>query len=247
MRAPGQSVALAPADFWDQLRHALLRRYPGLSESTAGPPPRRRKPVVPRIVGHWAGRGWEISFHAERPFVPENMVGVTTVTRLSDPRSMLGERMPWVYVGPRPGVFSKNSFDFDRIVSRYRKLEGDYRGVSTGDPAFDRRWAVYPWDPTLGEVFRDSATRSGLDQMATARPPRGTLPTIAVLGSVATLTLVVQLSSDRIDPAVASIGAFSGLLDKFEAARGLRPAQVIPIPTDLLPDEDAVPYPVVAL
>jgi hypothetical protein len=238
--------SLPPLEFWARVRAELLDRYPGLREDTPILPESHRGPVPPpSVVGSWAGRTWEASFHPPRRFAPELQVGFTTAVRLVDPARMNTEWIPWLYAGERPRVLSKNFFDFDRIIMRYRRREGDFKGTLTGDAALDKRWGIYPYLDDLGAVFRQAAVRDTLSSAAALSPnPRSSLPALAVYGTEATFTVPVLPVAGHAPKVAASLKGFAGILDQLEEQRGSPPASRKPIAMDLLRDEHGRPFPV---
>lgn len=185
-----------------------------------------------------------MAFHGGRLFAPEPILGYTTAVRLVSLDQGLVESVPWYYAGPRPSTFSRNSLDYDRIIMRYRRREGDLEGARTGDVQFDRRWAVFPFDPVLGEALRDSQLRELFFSAASAGPRKAESPTVAIFGMEATFSVTVELRSDTATTAATLLGQFSALLDRLETLRGLPSASRTPILVDYLPDESDLLYPV---
>jgi hypothetical protein len=241
------SGTATPADFWSEVRRSFTRRFLEFREEIAVPPTGRPrpKPSPPSIVGTWSGRLWQIGFLEPRTFYPDMQVGITTATRLVDPARMPSEHLPWVYAGERPRVFSKNAFDFDRIIMRYRRREGNFKGTLTGDAELDRLWGIYPYDDKLAPVFHEGSVIRVLKQSATISPkPKSSLPTLAVFGTEATFTLPTASSIDRIPAVISSFEGFGHILDRLESTAGTRPASVAPLGMDLMRDEVGVPFPV---
>ncbi len=237
---------LAPGEFWNRLRAGITDRYAGFRVETPLPTEeRRRKAVLPSVVGAWGGRTWEASFREPKPFSPDVLVGITTAARLVEFARMPSEWIPWLYAGERPRVLSKNVFDFDRIIMRYRRREGNFTGTLTGDGELDRRWGIYPYEERLAEVFRDARVRDTLRSFARLSPnPKNAIPTIAVVGTEATLTLPIASLVDHVEGATEAIDRFAHILDRLEEVRGSPPASRRPIDMDLVRDEHGVPFPV---
>jgi hypothetical protein len=242
-------VRLSPSDYWSQVRSQLSRTFLEFHEEFPKPPEGRKpKPVPPSVVGPWAGRLWQVAFLEPRTFYPEAQVGITTAARLVEPAQMPSDTLPWLFAGERPRVFSKNAFDFDRIVMRYRRREGNFKGTLTGDAALDRQWGIYPYDDRLVPVFHDPTVHGILRGAAALSPnPKNSLPTLAVYGTEATFTLPVAPSRDRVRGVSAALEGFGGILDRLEEARGSRPASRTPLPMDMMRDEFGAPFPVARL
>ncbi len=177
-------------------------------------------------------------------FAPEVILGFSTSVRLVPPKTSQLESVPWYYAGPRPRVFSRNYLDYDRIIMRYRRREGDMKGTKTGDAEFDRRWAVYPFDPVLGDALRDPTYRRMFTDAAAAGPRRAESPTIAIFGMGAILSVTVEPREDTAVAVAPLLGQYSSFLDRLETLRGLPAASHEPIPVDYLPDESNMLYPV---
>lgn len=236
---------LAPADFWARLQSRFISRYPGFAREAAVQVPGRRPPAGPTsLVGPAAGRLWEVSFLEPRFLAPDMQVGVTTAVRLVDPADMPHRAMPWLYVGIRPGVFTRGSIGVDRILEKYRSGRGNMKGAGTGDPELDRRWGVYTFDSALADVFRAPDVHRALRAGATLAPnPRGDLPTLAVYGTEATLTLPLTSAASGLTGVPAAFDGFALVLDRLESARGIEPASRRPIPMDVMRDDMGVPFP----
>ena len=235
-----------PREFWTAVCERFVGRYLGFRTESATPPRAARKAPPPAsLVGSWSGRTWEVAFREPRPFYPDTQVGFTTAVRLVEPPQMPFEPAPWLFVGERPRVFSKNAIDFDRIIMRYRRREGNFKGSMTGDAQLDRRWAVYPFDEALEPGFREEPVRKILRSFETVSPnPKNTIPALAVFGTEATLTLPVLPTRDRIPHVMDSFEGLGYILDRIEEARGGVAARVRPIPMDLVHDETGAPFPV---
>lgn len=238
---------ISPEEFWTRVRGRFAHRYLEFREESALPKEgRRKRPIPPSVVGPWGGRLWQVGFLPPRAFYPDMQVGMTTAVRLVEPGRMLSEKIPWIYAGERPRVFSKSTFDFDRIIMRYRRREGNFKGTLTGDPGLDRHWGIYPWDEELAPIFREPEVRTLLASSAALSPdPKGLLPTLAVYGTEATFTLPISSSKERVDGIIPAFEGFGQVLDRLEAGRGLAPASRRPLVMDLLHDEDGAPFPVV--
>lgn len=243
--ALGSSVEwLSPHDYWQRLESGLLRRYPELAPGGPSPGSPRVAQEIRRLIGTVGGRGWEVAFYGGRTLAPETILGFSTSVRLVSLENSRLETAPWYYAGPRPRVFSRAYLDYDRIIMRYRRREGEMRGALTGDRRFDKRWAIYAFDPVLGEALREPAFHRFFESAAELGPPRAESPTIAIFGLEAILSVTVELRSDRVASAVPLLGEFSTFLDRLEALRGLRPASRSPQSVDYLPDESDLLYPV---
>ncbi len=245
MGSDGERVE--PAEFWRRMRGALTRKYLGFREEVAVPPegrPRGRS-GPPSVVGEWGGRLWQFGFLEPRTFYPEMQVGITTAVRLVEPVRMPTDPLPWLYAGERPRVFSRNAFDFDRIIMRYRRREGNFRGTLTGDAELDRRWGIYPYDDRLAAVFRSPETHAVLRRAAGISPqPRSSIPALAVFGTETTLTLPTGSSVGEIPATFSVFEGFADILNRLEEANGCRRASQAPIAMDLVRDDLGVPFPV---
>lgn len=244
MALGSSTEVLSPPQFWDRVRAEHLRRYPGLSPASPAAQPEKARKSIHRLTGSVNGRGWEVAFYPGRVLAPESILGYTTSVRLLAPEKFQTETVPWYYAGPRPKAFSRVYLDYDRIIMRYRRREGDLRGALTSDPSFDRRWSVYPSDPNMGEALRDPKLREIFEGAAAVGPKRAESPTIAVFGTEATFSVTVELRSDGPARLAPLFGQFSTFLDRLESLRGLPPASQVPIPVDYLPDESDMLYPV---
>jgi predicted RNA-binding Zn-ribbon protein involved in translation (DUF1610 family) len=240
------SYTVPPLEFWARVREELTQRHPSLREDFPLETSRgNKRSLPPTVVGSWAGRVWEIQFHPPRFLYPDLQVGITTSTRLVNPAMMPSERLPWLYAGERPGVFSQNVLDFDRIVMRYRRREGDFKGTLLGDAELDRRWGIYPYEDELGSVFRESDIRTILRSAADLSPnSKKSIPALAIYGTEATLTLPVTARPAKAAGVNAAFEGFGRILDRLEERRGGPSASQKPIPMDLLPDERGTPFPV---
>jgi hypothetical protein len=235
---------LSAQDFWQKFKTEYLRRYPGLAMPGALSTAKKTPKSLVRLTGTVFGRGWEVAFFPGKFLAPESIVGFTTSVRLIPPDRSLTETVPWYYAGPRPHALSRTFLDYDRIIMRYRRREGDLRGALTSDPDFDRRWAVYPSDSAMGEALRDPKFRQMFATSVSAGPRRAESPTVAIFGTEATYSVTVQLRSDVPSILGPMLDQFSALLDQLESLRGLPPARRVPIPVDYLPDEAELLYPV---
>ncbi|HXW67397.1 MAG TPA: hypothetical protein VEL82_05940 [Thermoplasmata archaeon] len=236
---------LVPAEFWKRLSARMASQFPGFRSERAVAPPGRRAPSgPPSLVGPAAGRLWELSFLEPRLFSPEMQVGITTSVRLIDPPAMPHYRMPWLYAGIRPRVFSRGSVGTDRILERYRQGRGSAKGTRTGDADLDRRWVVYTYDAGMAAVYREAEVHRFLRAAAALSPhPERDLPTLAVYGTEATLTLPTTSEPERVAGIVAAFEGCSHVLDRLEASRGMPPASTQPILMDLLHDDAGIPFP----
>ncbi len=154
--------------------------------------------------------------------------------------------MPWLFVGLRPGVMTPGTFDHDRITMRYRRREGNFKGTLTGDPTLDRRWAVYPFDDRLAPIFHDASVVAMLHRMVSFSPnPRSTIPTIAVMGTEATLTIKTAERPELADKLPGTLREFASILDRMEEAMGNPSASRRVLPMDLVRDDQGSPFPVV--
>ncbi len=245
MVAPGERMA--PEKFWERVRSEFGHRYPGFHDEAPTDPPtgQRRKRTSPSVVGNFAGRLWEIGFREPRVLAPDLQIGFTTAARLVEPAQMLSQWLPWVYAGERPRVLSKNVFDFDRIIMRYRRREGHFKGTLTGDPELDRRWGIYPYLDEAGEVFREEEVRAVLRLSARLSPnPKSAIPTLAVFGTEATLTLLVDPLPGHVPELTSAFEGFSRILDRLEVRLGSTSARQRPIEMDIVRDEFGGPFPV---
>lgn len=227
------------------MKSELTHRFPALTSGKT-PPLESGKIArsIQRLVGTVNGRGWEVAFYGGRTLAPETILGFSTSVRLVPPATSQLESIPWYYAGPRPRVFSRNYLDYDRIIMRYRRREGNMHGTRTGDVQFDRRWAVYPFDPVLGEALRDPSYRKLFTDAAAVGPRRAESPTIAIFGMGAILSVTVDLREDTAVAVAPLLGQYASFLDRLETLRGLPPASHDPIPVDYLPDESDMVYPV---
>ncbi len=236
---------LPAREFWTQVRHRFTGRYLEFHEEPSVPVPgRRATAALPSLVGPWAGRLWEVRFLEPRVLSPDMQVGMTTASRLADPDQMPHEPMPWVYAGARPGVFTRSSIGTDRILARYRRTRKSVKGSGTGDPELDRRWAVYAFDEALDPVFRTPEVTEVLRGAAGLAPSIGRdLPTFAVYGTEATLTLPTDATTGRVGRVLTSFEGFGRFLDRLEEQRGLPAASTEAIPMDLRRDDTGAPFP----
>jgi hypothetical protein len=243
---PRTDDSATPEEYWSRVRSRFTRHFLEFREETAAPPDRRPKRLpAPSLVGPWAGRVWEVGFQAPRTFYPDAQVGFTTAARLVQPAKMPSEYLPWVYAGERPRVFSQSHFDFDRIVMRYRRREGNFKGTLTGDAELDRRWGIYPYENDLAGVFHEPKVVEYLRGAAAVSPdPKKLLPTFAVFGTEATFTLPVRIDPDNIPGVVGTFEGFEHILDRLELTRGGISARQRPIPMDVLRDERGVAFPI---
>jgi hypothetical protein len=236
---------LIPEEFWNRVRRRFAGRYPGFHDeavlSPAGRPP---STAPPSTVGVWRGRLWELRYQGPALFAPSSQIGVTTAVRLVEPEGMPLERIPWVYAGLRPGVFTRGSMSLDRILARYRRVRGKRQGALTGDADLDQRWAVYAYSPQVAGVFREPETRAFLRNSEQLSPnPRSILPAVFMYGTEATLNLPVGNLPEQVDTVATTFDGFSRVLDRAEASRGHAPASTTPIPMDLEHDLEGAPFP----
>jgi hypothetical protein len=232
-----------PDPVWARLSAALLRANSDFSESSRHPSNARPLLDTP-LVGSGFGRTWEVRFHRPRFLAPDRVVGVTTGIRWDEPQNMGLDSIPWLYIGARPRALTRSNLELDRIIMRYKRTEGNLRGVTTGDPNFDRRWAVYPSRPAVGAVMQDAAARKWLSDLADLRPrPGDDLPAIAAFGTTVVLSVVVD-SSDRSEEVTAALPrSFGRFLDEVEISVSERPASAQALTMDLIPDELGYPVP----
>ena len=238
---------IAPTEYWNRVRRRFTSRFLEFREEVTLPVPGGRSSGSPSssLVGPWSGRLWEIRFLAPTFFFPDMQAGITTAVRLVEPTRMPAEFMPWLYAGMRPGIFTRGSAGTDRILTRYRHLREPLNGTLTGDPNLDRRWAIYPYDDALAGVFRDPEVHGILRGSSALSPDSNRhLPTLAVYGTEATITLPTDSSEDRVNGVVSAFEGFSRILDRLEQSRGAIPASRRPLVMDLLHDESGAPFPV---
>ncbi len=235
---------LTPAEYWDRLRSAFTRRYPTLSPGAPAPGSPKMAKEIRRLIGTVNGRGWEVAFYGGRTLRPETILGLSTSVRLVPMENSRLETIPWYYAGPRPRVFSRAFLDYDRIIMRYRRREGQMNGSLTGDRPFDKRWAIYPFDDELGSALKEPTLHQFFESAARLGPRRSESPTIAIFGLSAVLSVTVELRSDQVAAAPPLLGQFSAFLDRLEELRGLPPASRAPQSIDYLPDESDLMYPV---
>jgi hypothetical protein len=229
---------------WSQVRRAVQRENAGFRDARRIAVRGRALTDLP-VVGTAYGRSWEVRFHRPRFLYPDRILGLTTGIRWTDPATMRRSMIPWLYIGARPRAFSRANLELDRIMMRYKRTEGDLRGLSTGDAPFDKKWAVYASHPEIGEVMREAIFRKWLADLAELRPRRGDdLPTIASLGGTAVLSLVIDSSTRSVQTAANLPRTFGGFLDKIETTVGQVPAGSRPLTMDLMPDELGYPVPV---
>jgi hypothetical protein len=242
-RASGSPTTLDPV--WARMRNELLRVNREFRDAKRVPS--KARPLAdPPLVGPGRGRLWEVRFHRPRFSASYRVVGVTTAIRWDEPENMRNDSVPWLYVGARPRAFTRSSLELDRIVMRYKRSEGDLRGLATGDEEFDRRWAVYAPRPAVGDVMRDPATRRWLNDLAELRPRRGDdLPVVASFGATAILSIVVDESDRSVKTSGELPQSFGNFLDHLETAVGEAPASVRTLPMELVPDELGYPVPVI--
>lgn len=228
---------------WGRIRRATLSAYSSFRDAPQVVPKVPPLPDLP-LTGAAFGRLWEVRFHRPRFLSPDRIVGVTTGIRWGEPDQLRTKPTPWVYIGARPRAFSRASLELDRLLMRYKRAEGDMRGIPTGDPAFDRAWAVYSSGPEIGEVMRRPPNQQWLSQLAELRPRRkDDLPVIACLGGTAILSVVVD-DSDRAVRVSSELPRTLGhFLDEVETAVGVRPASLVPLAMDSLPDETGYAVP----
>jgi hypothetical protein len=232
---------------WARLRSAMVRANPEFRDAVFTPGGRAgSKPPVKDapLVGPANGRLWEVIYYRPSTFSPEPLVNVVTAIRWDEPERMLLYETPWMYIGGRPRIFSRLSADLDRIIEKQRRAERNLRGHLTGDPDFDRRWAMYVYRSNPAQVLRDPKRRSWLEGLANLRPGRREeMPTIASLGTTASLGLVLSDSDATIREAGTLISSLGELLDAIERSTGNLPASTVPLTMDLLPDGTGYPSP----
>jgi len=236
---------LAPSEYWRRIRRRFTSRYLGFREEGAVAPPGGRAPATGlSLVGPWAGRLWDVQFLEPRILSPDMQVGVSTAVRLVEPADMPTHTIPWLYVGVRPGVFTRGSAGTDRILERYRRRRENAKGALTGDAELDRRWAVYASEEDLAFVFRDRTVQQFLRSAAKISPnPTRDYPTVAVYGTEAALTLPTGSSPDQVGAVAGAFEGFAHVLDRLEEVRGLEPASRTPLAMDLVRDEAGAPFP----
>jgi hypothetical protein len=224
---------------WSQIRAALLRANRQLRDAPLSPDVSGAKPPIkdPPLVGPAYGRLWEVVYHRPTFFSPDMLVNVVTAIRWDDPQRMVNYETPWLFIGGRPRLLSRMSPDLQLIIEKQRRAEKNLRGYQTGDPEFDRRWAFYAYRSRPSEVLRVPGRRRWLQALADLRPRRGDeMPTVASLGTTASLAVVVNDSDETVREAGTFVQAFSQLLDAIELSTGNRPASQVPLTMDLLPD-----------
>ena len=173
------------------------------------------------------------------------LVGVTTAVRLIEPANMPYEYIPWLYAGERPRVLSKNVADFERIILRYRRRKGNFKGTLTGDPELDRKWGIYPSDDRLASVFHERDVHQFLRSSQEISPnPKSALPTVAVYGTEATFTLPTHALRRIVPKVLSAFDGFGHILDRLEEQHGMGPASRRPISMDIVRDERGMPFPV---
>jgi hypothetical protein len=248
----GKGAVAAGADpLWEGLRPALLKANPEFrpaafsAETVVG----KRSPLPdPPLVGAAGGRLWEVTFLRSTLLAPRSLLNVLTAIRWDSPERLAQFETPWLYLGGRPRIFSRLSPDLDRILERQRRADRNLVGYRTGDRAFDRRWAFYAYRSRPAEVVRVPRRRAWLEDLATLRPGRwDEMPTIASLGTTASLGLVVGESAGTVRQAAALIRSFGDLLDAIELSTGNHPASEVPLTMDLLPDGSGFPSPTLRL
>ncbi len=232
---------------WARIRTALLRANPQLRDAPFTPvSPSRPKPPFkdPPLVGPAYGRLWEVTYQRPALFSPDQLLTVVTAIRWDEPERAIHYETPWLYIGGRPRIFSRLSPDLERIIQKQRRAERSLAGFKTGDPAFDRQWAIYVYRSRPAELWRDPARRRWLEGLANLRPRHGDeMPTIASLGTTVSLGLVISDSDETVRQSSALILAFSQLLDAIELSTGNLPAGQVPLTMDLLPDGTGYPSP----
>lgn len=244
--APGVTdQAVDPA--WARLSRALVRENPDFR--TANPMRPSVSPLADLpLVGTAVGRKWEVRYLRPRFLATHRVVGLTTGIRWSDPPKMRNEPIPWLYVGPRPGLLARSSAELDRVMQWSRQSEGHIRGISTGDREFDRHWLVYASRPEVAFVLGNPVHRRALTGLAELRSGRsGDIPTITSIGTTAVLSLIVSDSDATAQGAARLPRMFGSLLDQFEAAAGRVPASSVPLAMDFVPDETGYPEPALRL
>jgi len=236
---------------WSRIRSAILRANPGFRTAPTTPVPKGAKPPSPRdppLVGEAYGRLWLVAYNRPSFFAPGQMVSVLTAIRWDDPERLILYETPWMYLGPRPKIFSRMSPDLERILEKQKRAERNFVGYQTGDAEFDRRWAFYAYRARPAETLRDPARRRWLDGVADLRPRRGDdLPTIASLGTTVTFGAVVGDSDATVRQAGGLVRSFAQLLDAIETSTGNRPASLLPLTLDFLPDGSGYPSPTLRL
>ena len=232
---------------WSTIRSALLRANRDFRDARLAPnvPAGVKSPLkVPPLVGPAYGRLWEVVYHRPTYFSPDQLINVVTAIRWDDPGQMVHHETPWLYIGGRPRIFTRLSPDLHRIIEKQKWSEKNLVGYKTGDPEFDKKWAFYAYRSRPAEVLRVPERRRWLQSLADLRPRRGDeMPTIASLGTTASLGLVVDDSEETVRQVSGLVLSFSQLLDAIELSTGNYPASQLSIPMDLLPDGTGYPSP----
>ncbi len=232
---------------WSRLRSAILRALPGFRDAPTTPVPRGARPPSPEdppLVGEAYGRTWLVAYRRPTFFFPDQTLNVVTAIRWDDPERLILYETPWLYIGGRPRIFSRLSPDLERIIEKQRRAERNLVGYQTGDSGFDRDWAFYAYRSRPSVVLRDPDRRSWLKGLADLRPRRGSdFPTIASLGTTASLGVVVSDSDETVRQAKTLVPSFGHILDAIEVSTGNIPASRLPLTMDLLPDGTGYPSP----
>ncbi len=236
-----------PDPTWAPIRSALLRANPEFRDAPFSPEVLAgRKPPLPiaPLEGAAFGRLWEVTYQPATFFTPNRLLSVSTAIRWDPPERAIHYDTPWLYIGPRPRIFSRMSPDLERIIERQRRLERNLKGHQTGDAEFDRVWACYCYRSRPAEVLQDPARREWLESLAALRPRAGDdRPTIASLGSVVTLAVVVGDSPQAVPESGSLVRNFSSLLDGIELSTGNLAASQVALTMDFLPDGTGYPSP----
>jgi len=233
---------------WTQIRAAMIRANPEFRDAVYTPPgPGGAKSPMkdPPLIGPAYGRLWEVIYHRPTTFSPDQLVSLVTAIRWDPPERLILYETPWLFIGGRPRIFSRLSPDLERIIERQKKVDRSLAGFKTGDTAFDRQWAFYAYRSNPSRVLREDPTRRlWLQALADLRPGRrDEMPTIASLGTVASIGVVVNDQEETVRLARTLVQSFSGLLDAVEQSTGNLPASTLPLTMDLLPDGTGYPSP----
>ena len=236
---------------WTRIRSAVLQSNREFHDArfTASDAAGGQSPLKdPPLVGAAYGRLWEIVYRRPTYFSPDQLINVTTAIRWDEPEKMVLYETPWLYIGGRRRIFSRASPDIERIFEKQRHAERNLVGYQTGDPEFDRRWAVYAYRSRPSEVLHTPERRQWLQSLADLRPrQRDEMPTIASLGTTVALGAVIGDSEDTVRLSGSLVQTFSQLLDEIELSTGNAPASRLPLTMDLLPDGTGYPSPTLRL
>jgi hypothetical protein len=242
---PSSAAAYDPG--WSRIRRAVLKANPRFQEASfnsAGVAGNKVAFKDPPLVGPALGRVWEVVYYRPTFFSPKPLVYVVTAIRWDEPERLALYETPWLYIGGRPRIFSRLSPDLERIIERQKKVERSLKGYRTGDAEFDRRWAFYVYRSRPSEVLHDAGRRRWLESLAALSPGRGAdVPTIASVGTTASLGVVVDDSDATVRAVGELVPSFAQLLDAVESSTGNLPASVRPLTMDLLPDGSGYPSP----